>query len=318
MVEVGIPVYKARKTLPKALDSLVAQTRDRFITCLSIDGDGENYDDIIKEYQRRGLKIRVIRSNENGGPGMARQRVLDTTQCDYIMFMDSDDMLMPRAVDLLYTQSKQGDFDIVRSSFIREEKVKQDMYLPQNAGTITWFHGKIYKVAYLKSLKLRFLPLMTDEDAYFNLVAWNTTKKRGEISEVTYLWRFNENSLTRSSSSREYFTATYMNYIISQVEGLKKLAELGGGDVNPKLVSQTLINIYSYYMHAKFYNIPGEQMDSVIGTLRSEQWMQAFLNGAENWVDIIKSLHAGDVYDKEFVVFYSETFNLWAKRLLKA
>ena len=109
-----------------------------------------------------------------------------------------------------------------------------------------------------------------------------------------------------------------MNYIISQVEGLKKLGELGGGDVNPKLVSQTLINIYSYYMHAKFYNIPGEQMDAVISTLRNEQWMQAFLNGAENWVDIIKSLHAGDVYDKEFVVFYSETFNLWAKRLLKA
>ena len=318
MVEVGIPIYKAKKTLPKALDSLVAQTRDRFITCLSIDGDGEDYEDIIQEYQRRGLKIRVIRSKENGGPGMARQRVFDTTQCDYVMFMDSDDMLMPRAVEILYTQAKAGDYDIVRSSFIREEKHKQDLYLPQNTGTITWFHGKIYKVKYIKEKNIRFLPLMTDEDAYFNLVAWNSTKLRGEISEVTYLWRFNENSLTRSNSSQDYFIRTHMNYIISQVEGMKSLAILGGGHVNPKLVSQTLINIYNYYMHAKFYKIPNDTMDNVIGTLKQEVWMQEFLADANNWIDVVKSLHAGDVYDKQYVVFFTETFNIWAMRLLKA
>ena len=268
MVEVGIPIYHSRKTLPKALDSLVAQTRDMFITCLSIDGDGENYDDIIKEYQRRGLKIRVINSKENGGPGMARQRVIDTTQCDYIMFMDSDDMLMPRAVEILYTQAKHGNFDIVRSSFIREEKNKQDLYLPQNTGTITWFHGKIYKVKYLKESGLRFLPLMTDEDAYFNLIAWNTTKLRGELSEVTYLWRFNENSLTRVESSKDYFIKTHMNYIISQVEGLKMLAKRLGNELNFKLVGQTLINIYSYYMRACFYQIDKTNMDNVISTLK--------------------------------------------------
>ena len=71
MVELGIPVYKARDTIRDTLNSLVAQTRKRFITCLSIDGDGEDYSDIIKEYQDRGLNIRVI-EGENGGPGMAR------------------------------------------------------------------------------------------------------------------------------------------------------------------------------------------------------------------------------------------------------
>ena len=316
MLEIGIPTWHARKTLPKLLDSLVAQTKNNFIACISIDGDGENYDDIIKEYQRRGLKMRAIRSKENGGPGMARQRVLDTTQCDYIMFVDSDDMLMPRAVETLYTQAKVGDYDIVRSSFIREEKTKQDLILPQNTGTITWFHGKIYKVQYLKNLGLRFLPLKTDEDAYFNLVAWNSTKKRGELSETTYLWRFNNNSLTRAKDSKKYFIETHMNYINSQVYGLKKLAEIGKGTVNPKLVSLTLINIYNYYMHACFYKIDPIQMNNVISLLRDEPWMQEFLSKAENWIDILQNLKAGDVYDKSFIVFYTESFNTWAKRLL--
>lgn len=47
MIEVIIPVYNALDTLPKALDSLVAQTKNNFIVCLSIDGDGLNYDNII-------------------------------------------------------------------------------------------------------------------------------------------------------------------------------------------------------------------------------------------------------------------------------
>lgn len=79
MVEVGIPVWHAKSTLSKCLDSLVAQTFDRFITCLSIDCDGEDYSDIIKTYRSRGLKIRIINGKENGGPGAARQRIIDTT-----------------------------------------------------------------------------------------------------------------------------------------------------------------------------------------------------------------------------------------------
>ena len=73
MVEVGIPVWHARDTLCKCLDSLVVQTLDKFITCLSIDCDGEDYSDIIETYRARGLKIRVINGEKNGGPGAARR-----------------------------------------------------------------------------------------------------------------------------------------------------------------------------------------------------------------------------------------------------
>lgn len=103
MVEVGIPVYNARATLPDTLDSLVAQTYKRFIVTLSIDGDGEDYSDIVDMYRARGLKIRVITSVVNRGPGMARQLILNLTMCDYIMFVDADDLLMPRAIEVLYT-----------------------------------------------------------------------------------------------------------------------------------------------------------------------------------------------------------------------
>ena len=72
MVEIGIPVYHARYTLTKGLDSLVAQTKNDFVVCLSIDGDDEDYSDIISTYRARGLNIRIINTIINGGPGAAR------------------------------------------------------------------------------------------------------------------------------------------------------------------------------------------------------------------------------------------------------
>lgn len=319
MVEIGIPVYNAVNTLSKALDSLVSQTVNDFCVCLSIDGDFQNqkfYENIFNEYQKRGLKIRMISSAQNSGPGVARQLILDSTQCDYIMFLDADDMLMPRAVEVLYHQAKTEGYDIIRSSFIREDE-KGDYILPQNMGVITWFHGKIYKVAFLKEKNINFLTeLRTDEDAYFNLVAWNCADKRGELNEVTYIWRYNKNSLTRRRAEKDYFLYTCMYYIISQVEGLKKLYKINK-QIDDDLISQTLLNIYYYYMKARFYKMNEIEMDNKISELRSEQWMQEYLNKGENWIYIIQNVKAGEFYENSSIIFFNESFNFWAKRLLK-
>lgn len=320
MVEIGIPVYNAVDTLPKALDSLVSQTVNDFCVCLSIDGDFQNqkfYENLLSKYQKRGLKMRIISSAQNCGPGTARQLVLDSTQCDYIMFLDADDMLMPRAVEVLYQQVKTEEYDIIRSSFIREDE-KGDYVLPQNMGIITWFHGKIYKVAFLKEKNINFLTeLRTDEDAYFNLIAWNTAEKRGELEEVTYIWRYNKNSLTRARAEKDYFLDTYMYYIISQVEGLKRLYEING-QISDDLISQTLLNIYYYCMKARFYKVDETEINNKISELRAEQWMQDYLNKGENWIYIVQHVKAGEFYENSNVVFFNESFNFWAKRLLKA
>lgn len=317
MVEVGIPVWNARATLPKALDSLVAQTLDHFIVCLSIDGDGQDYSDIIITYLNRGLKIRVIDSEENGGPGMARQRILDTTQCDYIMFMDADDMLMPRAIQVLYQGIRLNNYDVVRSSFIREESNGLDKFMPQNTPSITWFHGKIYRTAFLKEKNIHFLNgLRIDEDAYFNVIAWNVAENRGEITEPTYIWRDNPNSLTRQAKSAEYFKKNYLNYIRSQTEGLKEIFRIKG-QIGDDLVYQTLINLYYYYMQACFYKLPKDEMDKMLSSFKQESWMQSFLLNGDNWINIVQNLKAGGQVE-DSIIFFEETFNIWAMRLLKA
>lgn len=318
MLEVGIPVYNAKDTLAKTLDSLVAQTKNNFITCLSIDGDNntEFYRKLAQEYIRRGLKIRIIDSKENGGPGIARQRILDSTQCDYIIFLDSDDMLMPRAVEVLSQCIRIGNFDIIRSGFIREEKYKQDLFIPQDFSIITWFHGKIYRVKFLKEKNIRFLPeLRIDEDAYFNLIAWNSTENRGEIAEYTYIWRDNKKSLTRNQSNSEYFKDNYMNYITSQVRALQRLMEINE-TVKNDIISLTLINIYYTYMRAAYLEYPIAAADELISELKAEKWLKVFLDNADSWISLVNNVKAGEVYNNEHIIFYDEPINKWIVRLL--
>lgn len=315
MLEIGIPVYKAKDTLPDLLDSIVAQTQKKFFVCLSIDGDGEDYSEIIDTYKARGLKIRVINSDVNGGPGIARQRVLDSTQCDFLMYADADDLLMPRAVEVLYKKITINNLNIVRSSFIRTHNNTEDQVFKSNDAIVTWFHGKIYRVSYLKEKNINFLPeLRMDEDAYFNMLAWNATTEHDIVDEITYIWRENPNSITVARGQTDYFIRSHMDYIHGQVEALKKLFMITP-EVPTLLITLELINIFYHYMKARFYKCDEKEMDDCISTLKDKAWLQVWMQSAQNWIDVLNNIKPGEIYDGQYVVFFEEPFNVWAVRL---
>lgn len=178
MLNIIIPTYKARETLPRTLDSLVAQTKKMFMVTICQDGDDEDYSYILDEYRKRGLHISLLKSKTNKGPGMARQMGIDaSSMCDYIMFVDADDILMPRAVEILYAEAKAHDADMVISSFIADKKYTSGIFMDADSQSVTWCHGKIYKRKYLVDNNIRFNEnIRYNEDSFFNLVAANCTK----------------------------------------------------------------------------------------------------------------------------------------------
>ena len=109
MIVVGIPVYHSLKILPTCLDSLINQTKKNFSIIIIQDGDNENYYPIIEEYKKRGLHICLKNRKINGGPSQARQDILDDVKrmnIEYVTFVDSDDILQPRAIEVLYDAIK--------------------------------------------------------------------------------------------------------------------------------------------------------------------------------------------------------------------
>jgi hypothetical protein len=58
-------------------------------------------------------------------------------------------------------------------------------------------------------------------------------------------------------------------------------------------------------------------MDEMLSSFKQEPWMQLFLLNGDNWVNIVQNLKAGIQID-DSIIFFEETFNTWAIRLLKA
>ena len=68
-------------------------------------------------------------------------------------------------------------------------------------------------------------------------------------------------------------------------------------------------------MKARFYHLDETIMDSCLTTLKDEEWFLEWINDGENWKEILNTIKAGQIYEENHIVFFEETFNLWAARL---
>lgn len=311
MVNIIIPVYNARETLPAALDSLVAQTKKLFMVTLSQDGDNEDYSDIIETYTARGLNIKLINSEKNEGPGAARQKAMDNdTMSEYFMFMDSDDMLMPRAVEVLTREAKLHDADFIASDFIAERNHQPAVTLKAENTPITWCHGKIYKAKYLRDNNIRFAKeLRLNEDSYFNLVAGNCTTKRLKLPELTYLWRDNPNSLTRAGKENEFFKKSWDQYILSQCYGARDIIRITG-KIDESLLAATIMHIYEHYMQADFLKLDLNKISGKLLELGKNPVIKDSINTEQFWRYIQSNLKAS-CFCGTTLIFFDKPFNIW-------
>ena len=321
MVDLIIPTFKARATLPMALDSLVAQTKKFFIVTIVQDADGEDYTDIIERYKERGLQIRLLQMEENGGPGAARQYGMDRDlKSEFFMFMDADDLLNPRAIEVLSKEIKANNADVVISDFLVTEKDGTSHLMNVDNTPCTWTHGKIYRAQYLRDKNIRFLPgLRLNEDSYFNLVAVNSTKNKFKIHEVTYVWHRNDNSLTRADGDDGFFIKSWECYIRSQVYGLKELGK-NLGKLDPGLVAATLINVYTHHMKAlsslffskckeeDFWNTTVE-----LKKLGKSPIVMEAINNEQFWDYLCRHLMACEKVGNN-IIFYKIRFVDWLKQ----
>lgn len=122
-ISVIIPVYNTEKYLPQCLDSVLAQTfNDIEVICVN-DGSSDNSGKILAEYAEKDMRIKIIGQKNQGASG-ARNAGLDVAKGDWICFTDSDDLLPPNALAVLYEIALASKCKIVAS----RERFKNDEY----------------------------------------------------------------------------------------------------------------------------------------------------------------------------------------------
>lgn len=96
-----VPIYNTEKYIRKCLDSILAQTYTNFRLILVDDGTPDNAGKICDEYAKKDSRITVIHQ-KNSGVTCARTRGVEAANnCEFIMFVDSDDSLPSDAIETL-------------------------------------------------------------------------------------------------------------------------------------------------------------------------------------------------------------------------
>lgn len=99
LVTVIIPIYNVEKYLRKCLDSILEQTLMNHKAILVDDGSMDQSGAIAQEYAEKHPDMFTYLYQENAGQGAARNRALKQADTRYILFLDSDDWLMPRTIE---------------------------------------------------------------------------------------------------------------------------------------------------------------------------------------------------------------------------
>ena len=95
-ISVVIPAYNADKTIVRAIDSVLAQTR-RADEVIVVD-DGST-DETARRIKRYGSQVRCI-YQENAGPSVARNKGIEAANSEWIAFLDADDEWLPEKIGL--------------------------------------------------------------------------------------------------------------------------------------------------------------------------------------------------------------------------
>lgn len=124
-ISVIVPVYKAEKFLSDCIDSILSQTYANFGVILVDDGSPDRCGDICDEYAKKDIRVVAIHQ-ENRGAAQARAAgVAAAKDCDFITFVDSDDTLLPEALEVLARYAEE-DYDIIVADYDRHDKRYSD------------------------------------------------------------------------------------------------------------------------------------------------------------------------------------------------
>lgn len=116
-ISIILPVYNVDLWLDETVQSIQAQSLQEWEAIFVIDGSPDKSKQILQRYAAVDHRIKII-EQENYGQGAARDHGVEHAQGDYLFFLDPDDLIPPKALDLAYERALTTSADIIVGDYI--------------------------------------------------------------------------------------------------------------------------------------------------------------------------------------------------------
>ena len=229
LVSIIVPVYKCETTIQKCIESIVRQTHRRIEIIIILDGKADNSPQICKDNAEKDNRIKIL-EQDNQGVSVARNRGIDFSNGEWIIFVDGDDWIEDNCVEVLLKEAEESLCDIIISGYYIHDRNRSWKYsffkynnkksffnaddkenllinclIDNHVGRSSWGTNvgvpwaKLYRKSFLQKNNLTFIQgLSRMQDTIFNLYAFWYSSLTVLIPENLYHYTFNEKSVTKS------------------------------------------------------------------------------------------------------------------------
>ncbi len=236
-ITIIIPVYNVEHYVRRCIESVMAQKFEEVdFECILVDDESSDGSmTIVKEMLQAyhgPISFRIITHYKNMGLSMARNTGILEAQGDYVLFMDSDDYLMPDALSLFVDQVIQHpDVDIVIGNALNK---KNGQTLHSNLRTVELLDSpddffqrmlrhKIYLYAWNKLIRrtllmdnrILFISGILYEDQAWSYQLFSCANSVLLLPQVTYAYENNPQSIVNTTFTPERAELTVRSYAVS-------------------------------------------------------------------------------------------------------
>lgn len=198
----------------------------------------------FSQFDALPFALRQIALPENAGTGNARQAGIDAADSEYILCCDADDVLHDvLALGVLYGTARENDSDIVISKWLEESKDGNGFRYIVHHDDSSWMHGKLLRKSFIERYGIRFHPdLRWNEESYFLGLYLAHASKVTRIGNITYVWKWDENSITRRNNGEYSFTCAE-SFVTATTLSSAEIEKFNPG-ILPYKITQTIMYMY--------------------------------------------------------------------------
>lgn len=226
-----IPVYNTEMTLRRTLSSVLNQTFADIEVIVVDDGSTDDSFDILKTYESRDARVKIIKHEKNSGLLAARYTAMKKATGRYVSFIDSDDWYELDACQILYDELQRNPVDMLEFGYIREPiGLKQEICRDYGNRVdallqrdyLSTFWNKTYSINVVKKVldSVRSFYCTFSEDMFYSLVFACFLKTIGYVDK--YLMHY---MLFTGISTQKVYPTEQIKKIINDASNVKKQLE---------------------------------------------------------------------------------------------
>lgn len=327
-----IPVYNVKEYLAECLDSLLAQTFRNFEVIIVDDVSTDGSKDLALSYAARyPEKITVLEHTVNTRQGGARNTGIEAATGEYLLFVDSDDYLVPKALELLAATIKRENADIVeccfscvdekgnylrRSSF-RDRIARLGVHKPLLI-SVMGPCNKAYRTSLFRNTGIRFPEKYYYEDYWTVPKVLMAAKKVVYIEDPLYCYRQRTSSTihdTNADRNRDIMLGTdellrYFHEQSASKEDLKVLESLATEHV----LFHTTLRVNSIDPHSKIQRELKDYMQAHFPNYLQNPYLYRFSSREKRLLKLI----SGEQYFLLNLLWYQRNrLSGWIKQLIR-